>query len=244
MRAGGKGGSRAGGSDSASGGTGGSDSDGGGAGGTDQDSGGSGGDQGGTGGAIAGGSGGGAGGSAMGGMGGSGPVFDFETNTQFWNDGVTHLGMDQCTHKRIAAGEPMMSAAQNVSGASAIAYPVDVAAARASYTIGLRQAGSTNNGPPAGAKVVYNVWIPGSEAPGALIQGFVLGSGVPWRSVDGVAATDQWYTMTLEIAGTPVMFPPFGFRELGVLISGPPDDFKETIYVDAVDVIIPGAVGP
>ena len=62
-----------------------------------------------------------------------GMMFDFETDIEGWDNGVDHLAMSQCNHKRLKITAPTSSNEQKVNGTSSLKYEVDIAAAKPQY---------------------------------------------------------------------------------------------------------------
>ncbi len=213
-----------------------------------------------SGGTAAGGSGGTAsGGSAAGGSGGTvatGPTWDFEVDTQGWNDGVAHLNMAQCDHGRLSASTPTVSTAQKMTGNSSIAYAIDVAAAIGPYTTlcgtaptnntvgllvtrmdlarGLIKAGSTTGLLPIGTKITMNIYFAGSGD----IRAFMQGTNVAWTQGVLTSNANGWRTFDIELT-TALQFSLTAWSEMGFLIRGLPADFKQTVYVDNVTIKLP-----
>lgn len=102
------------------------------------------------------------------------------------------------------------------------------------------QAGANNGILPAGTKITMHLWFPGTKAQ-PYIQAYVLGVGVDWpaagETVGRNVSTDDWHKFEINLA-TQRAFGQF-WSELGLLIQGLPSDFKDTIYLDSVDVVLP-----
>jgi len=69
-------------------------------------------------------------------------------------------------------------------------------------------------------------------------QVFLVGNEVAWQAVQSNATADTWTAWEHSFAKDNVISA-FGWFEYGLLFGGLPADFKGTLYLDSIDIVLP-----
>jgi len=104
-----------------------------------------------------------------------------------------------------------------------------------SLLLALAKKGITNRTMPIGTTIKGNMRL-SRNAFG--VQAFLVGVGIDWQAGSANATADKWVPFEVSFAKENVV-PDFGWAEFGLLFGGLPGDFKGTLYLDDIDVILP-----
>jgi hypothetical protein len=110
-----------------------------------------------------------------------------------------------------------------------------VLAPRNAIQFALAQKGITNGILPIGTLIKGNYYL--SRAQGG-IQAFLVGNAIAWQSAGTATAGNVW-TAFEHILAVPNTIPAFGWVEYGLFFRGLPPDFKGTLYLDSIDIVLP-----